>query len=315
MRAGSGAGRLIRIVLSAGTLCLPSLAAGQAPPSPGGAPLDRSVFRYARRIPPGEPGLVSLRLDVAALAHSHLSDIRVVDRQGVQVPYVLEDDPEPLEVALPPLKPADGKEIASGVSQLGGRGRSVYAVTLPAAKMPPCRLRLDTRARVFERELNLLAKVTDTRRRDAGRWETVAWSTWRHTDPDRETPPLMLDLPTLDSTDARLVVDEGDNQPLPLEKPRLALHTRRLRFVRETGDALTLVYGAAGLGQPRYDLALLEARLRQEPAAPITADPEATAPSPTGPPRATAIFWVVFVAAIAVLGGLIVRLLSQANGK
>ena len=86
--------------------------------------------------------------------------------------------------------------------------------------------------------------------------------------------PLVLDLPSLDSTDVRLVVDEGDNQPLPLEPPALEVRTWRLRFVRGTGAELWLVYGRRDLGAPRYDLALLRDQLKDAAASEVTAEPE-----------------------------------------
>ena len=60
-----------------------------------GAPIDTGGFRYQRPIPEGPAQLVVLPLDAAALAHSqgpprHFADVRIVDEQNLQVPYVLE---------------------------------------------------------------------------------------------------------------------------------------------------------------------------------------------------------------------------------
>jgi hypothetical protein len=292
-------------------LAVPSASAAQAPaaaPS-AGARVDRVTFAYQRRIPRGAPGVARLRLDLAALSHSRLADIRLVSADGFQVPYLLEDDPDALRVTLPALTAVADPELSGRVSQLGGRHRSVYALALPLAKMPPCHLLLDTRARVFERGLSLLSRNDNPRGREPRRWETRAWETWRHSNPDEAAAPLVLTLPSIDSTDARVIVDEGDNQPLPLEPPVLEVRTCRLRFVRETGAELWLVYGRRDLGAPRYDLALLGYKLREEAATEVTAEPEPAADQRDEGRHSSPLFWGVLIAAVVALLALLVRLL------
>ena len=86
----------------------------EQPPAPAvaapGAPLDPSRFRYQRPLAPGDPGLVTLPLDAAALAHSQgpsrsFADVRVVDANNAQVPYLLERRDERLSLDLE-LRPA-----------------------------------------------------------------------------------------------------------------------------------------------------------------------------------------------------------------
>jgi hypothetical protein len=282
--------------------------------SPGGASIDRRSFRYQRRIPAGEPGVATLRLDLAAVTHSRIADLRIVTSEGFQVPYLLEGDPSPLRVDLPVPSPVTDPEAANDVSQRGGRHRSVYALALPLKSMPACSLHLETRERVFEREVSVLAKEEDARKRDAGRWQTRAWGTWRHTDPDSPAAPLVLDLPSVATTDARLVVDEGDNRPLPLDRAWLDMRTARLRFVREGSQELRLMYGRADLGPPRYDLALIEPRLRAENAVEVTAEPETDVEGPATD-RATTIFWAALIAAVVVLVIVLARLLRLKDGE
>ncbi len=62
-------------------------------------------------------------------------------------------------------------------------------------------------------------------------------------------------------TELVLVVDEGDNAPLPLTKARLLLPSYRLRFFHAGGTPLRLVYGRDDLQPPQYDLALLAPRV------------------------------------------------------
>jgi hypothetical protein len=49
-----------------------------------------------------------------------------------------------------------------------------------------------------------------------------------------------------------LVVDEGDNTPLPVTAARL-LPAHRLRFFRERNAPLRFVYGNVNMTPPRYD--------------------------------------------------------------
>lgn len=288
---------------------------GAGAQAPAGAPvagprIDLAAFAHQRRIPAGARGLSTLRLDVAALAHSRLSDIRLVSSAGRQVPYLLDPDPEPLRITLPPLVPAPHDDVAERVSQLRGRNRSAYRLPLPAEPLPACRLVLVTPARVFERGVTVLSREP-ARRGDRDRWQTRAWEVWRHADPGQGAPPLVLDLPAVAAADARLIVDEGDNPPLPIEAPTIELNTWRLRFVRETGDALWLAYGRPDLAAPRYDLALLDSLLKAEPAVEVQAEAERPPVREGARSSATVLFWAALVAAVIALLALLVRLLTQ----
>jgi hypothetical protein len=301
--------RLAVLAAAVTTWGLDGLAQAPSGAASAGARIDRATFHYQRRIPAGAPGVASLRLDLGALAHSRLADLRLVSADGFQVPYLLEDDPEPLRVNLPPLVVVSERELARSPRRPGGPNRTVYAVSLPFPSMPPCHLVIETPARVFERELSLIARNDSPRSRNQGRWTTESWGTWRHTDPDRAAPPLILQVPPLESTDVRLVLDEGDNQPLPLGQPALETRTWQLRFVRESGAALWLAYGRRDLEAPQYDLALLRGRLKDAAANEVTAEPEQEPGEDAVPRRSTPLFWAVLVLAVLGLVALVVRLL------
>jgi len=284
----------------------------------GGASIDRTSFAHQRRIPPGVTGVATLRLDLSALAHSRLADIRLVTGDGFQVPYVLEADDEPLRVPLAPLVAVDAPDVAARLSQRQGRSRSVYEIVFPVAGMPPCDLVLDTNARVFEREVSLLVKNGRRGGRTTGDWETAAWASWRHADPDTPAAPLVLPLPHLPapgSAPGRLVVDEGDNQALPIGTPTIVLRTYRLRFMRESPAEIWLVYGKAGLTAPQYDLALLDARLRTSDARVVTAEDERPAAGLEADGRSRAVFWGVLIAAVLALLAVVARLLMTQPGR
>jgi hypothetical protein len=298
----------VAAVVTVGTGVSLRARAQDAPPASRGALIDRRSFQFERRIPPGPSGISWLRLDLAALAHSHVGDVRLVDADGFQVAYLLEEDPEPLRVSLPAPRVIDEPEVGRSVSQQGGRHRTVYALSLPLANLPPCRLVIETPARVFEREVSVLAKSDDPRQRDAGRWRSRAWGSWRHSNPNSPAPALVLDLPG-GGADVRLVVDEGDNRPLPIGRAAIETRTWRLRFVRDTPAELWLVYGRKDLDSPRYDLSLRQSMLRSEAAQEVAAEAERPGAAAAPQARATTIFWAAFIASLLAITYLLVRLL------
>ena len=310
---------LLLVACAAPGLGGPPFAWAQSPaPTIGGARIDRASFEHQRRIPPGATGVSMLRLDLAALADSRLADIRLATADGFQVPYVLEADEEPLRVALAPLVAVDEPDVAARLSQRQGRSRSVYEIVFPEAGMPPCDLVLETNARVFEREVSLLVRSDRRRERTAGDWETAAWASWRHADPDTPPAPLVLHLPDLPlpgSAAGRLVVDEGDNQALPIATPRIELRTYRLRFMRESPGEMWLLYGKAGLTAPQYDLALLAARLRTPEVHEVTPEAERPASGLEVDGRSRAVFWGVLIAAVLALLAVVARLLIAQPGR
>lgn len=264
-----------------------------------GAPLDPQRFRESRPVPGEQPGLTSLLLDAAVLAGSPgLADLRIADSQGRQIPYLVERRDEPLSL---PLALGERSEKA---------GASLYRLELPHAALPEARLVLTTTARVFERRVLLLG--TDPEHRRSGREPLVlADGFWRHADPESAAPALVLAVPVLRQTAFELVVEEGDNAPLPLAPPRLLLPTVRVRFFHP-GGGLRLLYGQPGLAAPRYDLGLLAPRLLGEAAREIALAP------PTGPAAAAGrdalprkAFWGVLGLAVVALLLLLGRLLRE----
>ncbi|RPJ71618.1 MAG: hypothetical protein EHM24_11825 [Acidobacteria bacterium] len=305
-RAAALAAAWLILIASAAS---PVDAVGQDAGAPLGAPIDLSTFRVRRTIPPGPPGLTALTLDPSALAHSRIVDVRVATADGRQVPYLIERLDQPLAVTLPALRKAGGDEPR--LPPAGGGARSVYRLHMPGAGLPPSQLILQTSAPVFDRSIQIVASPQGNGRksRDVTAW-TVVSARWRHANPGNVPPPLTLDLPRLGSEEAWLVVNEGDNQPLPLAEPRLLLPAYRLRFVRPTEAPLLLLYGRDDLDAPRYDLALLAPRLLETEAREVRAAPEAPAPA-GGAQFTTRLFWGALVLAVAVLLILVVRLVRQ----
>lgn len=302
-----------------------------APSTPfpnAGAALDPTAFKYTRPVEytleGGREGggLVALALDAHALAHSRgantrFADVRVLDGSNQQVPYLLERRNEPLSVDLT-IKPASSSQAQALKVAPGSRQRSVYVLTLPETNLPSATLILETSARVFQRTVRIgVDRPPDRHRRDAY-FDVRAAETWRHADEQTPARPLALRLDTMPESEILVVVDEGDNAPLPITAARLLLPSYRLRFY--LGGPLRLVYGRDDLQPPQYDLALLAPRVMGARASEIAAAPAATAASAARPSFASPqTFWIVLTGAVLILLALIVKLIrgqgeQQAGG-
>jgi hypothetical protein len=220
-----------------------------------GARLDPSAFRVARPIRDAGPGMSALALDTDALARSsELSDVRIVDGENRQIPYVVERRSEPVLT-----------DVAIGARSQREGNVSIYSLRLPYPSFPSgAKLVLTTSASIFERTVELRDAS------DEGRDPRVFGSaTWRHTDPGRLSPPLTFDLPRSVARNLELRIVDGDNAPLSITGAQLVLPAVALRFVHP-GSPLTLLYGNAEVRAPRYDLALIAPRLLREPARELT---------------------------------------------
>ncbi len=285
-----------------------------------GAALDATAFRFSRAVEfspeAGETavGLFALPLDAHALAHtrgpaSRFADVRLLDGSSQQIPYLLERRNEPLSVDLA-VKPAADSQAQGLKMPAGSRQRSVYVVALPYANLPSSSLVLETSARVFQRKVTIgVDRQPDRNRRDAY-FEVRAAESWRHADDQTPARPLLLRVETMPDTQLFLIVEEGDNAPLPITKARLLLPSYRLRFFHAGNALLRLTYGRDDLQPPQYDLALLAPRVMgaraTEVGAATTASAAQSSPASFASPRT---FWVVLTGAVLVLLALIVRLI------
>lgn len=262
---------------------------------PGGAPIDRDAFRYSRPIPQSR-GLTTLVLDADVLSRSSdLADVRIVDQRGIQVPYLVERRDEPLALDL--IVPA--REQGEGTT-------SVYRFALPFDTLPNgTRLVLTTIARVFERPVTLRRAADERRAREA---EVLTTETWRSSEPTAVPPPLTFDVPLRGVRQLELVVDEGDNAPLPISSAQLLLPSQALRFYHP-GTPLELVYGNGRMAPPRYDLALLAPRLFGEAAREITLGASKTAAQPERQLQKR-LFWIVIAVAVLALLVILARLIG-----
>ncbi|MEW6363808.1 MAG: DUF3999 family protein [Acidobacteriota bacterium] len=279
-----------------------------------GAELEVQKFEYSRTIPEGRPGLTSLQLDAAVLAHgdtvqSELGDIRIVDSGGRQVPYLLERRGEPLTLPLHvPQRTVDKKEGGAGTM-------SRYLLDFPYETLPECTLVLKTTARVFDRWVSVQAERHPVDTREEPWVETLAQGQWIHAAEERAAPAMALALKAPRTARLIVLVDEGDNSPLPIKSAEILLPAYRLRFFYGAGARLSLYYGQPGLRPPRYDLALLAPRLMGAQAHELALSPETVVPKPPSTaPMQKKLFWGALVAVAVVLLLLLVRLLVRPGG-
>ena len=280
-----------------------------------GAPLDAGGFQHQRRLLEGPAQLVVLPLDAAVLAHSqgpqrNFADVRIVDEQNLQVPYVLEPRTARLTMEVP------FRRVVPKVRELTRRGsiaRTFYSITLPYENLPQPVLTLETSEQIFLRSIELGAQRPADRRHRNDWFESFVRTSWQHANPRSTPPPLEVPFPRSRGRELLLIVEEGDNQPLPISGARLLLPGWQLRFFRPAGP-LRLVYGRADLAEPRYDVAMLTPSAMSGTARETAAVPEAVAITPTEmvSPR---MFWIGLSAAVVLLLALIARLLSRAGRR
>jgi hypothetical protein len=291
-----------------------------APAAPASAPEPGSVletggFAHVREISGAPAGLVTLQLDASALANSRgpagrFADVRVLNGSNRQIPYLLERRGEPLEV---PLSIGRVGSKAAELETAPGQHRSVYRVSLLHEGLPPATLVLDSPGRVFQRNVQIgFERPPDRRHRDT--WFDVRSTTvWRHADQETPALPLSIRLDGAGPRDVLVVIDEGDNAPLPISGARLLLPSYRLRFYHPRDASLRLAYGRDDLEAPEYDLALLAQQVMGAAAREASAVPEAAtdgdSSAPIIPPWT---FWTLLGVAVVVLIAMIGRLARSA---
>jgi hypothetical protein len=255
---------------------------------------DREAWLVARPVPVAPRGLAVLLLDAHVLARSsELRDVRIIDAQKRQVPYIVEKRAEPLVVRVTPVRVESAPRM------------SVYRIAPPYSALPRgTKLVLKTSARVFERNVTLRRAADDRRSRASSQIET---KTWRASDPELLPPALTFD--DVPAEALELAIEEGDNEPLPIASAELLLPAAALRF-HHPGTPLFLLYGNREAHAPQYDLALLAPRLFGETARELTLSPASGAPQAKAEDdRERKFFWIAIAVTAVLLLALLARLL------
>lgn len=264
--------------------------------------LSPASFRYERNIPATKPGLTALWLDIAVLAHSPtLGDLRILNAENQQVPYILERRDEPMVLDLPVPTKLDSKSS----------GRTRYAIPLPYTTLPAGTLVLRTTSGgVFSRTVTILGEesLRDPR---AVPDRPLASGRWDHKKSHTAVLPLSIPLSRLDNINGLIVtVNDGDNAPLAITSAQLHLPSYRLRFFTTAGMKIRLCYGMPQLSAPKYDLAIQAPTLLKASANEIRLEPEESVSVATSSTQKY-IFWALLGCSVLAMIAIAIRLIRK----
>jgi Protein of unknown function (DUF3999)/F5/8 type C domain len=281
-----------------------------------GAGIDVARWRFARSfVVSGAEDLYSFTLAPADLGRMQrdLSDLRLVDQDEHQLPYILEHAAAEERVALG-LGPDAGPAARGAAAQAS---RYLLSVPAPAGArdfvLPLESVRLDVEQPFFARAARVLGDAGHGRRRER---EALLLTTTLKRSPGQTTP---VELP-LDGTPRRLLrleIDEGDDRPLVLTAAWGVLRVPRVTFKVKPGT-YRLLLGNDEAQAPRYDLTVLTREILALSAAPIELEPlsdnrayrrRAADYFRNAPP--TVLLWGALLAAVLGLVFMTARLLRQ----
>lgn len=281
-------------------LALPARAEEALPQQPA-AEIDPAPFAFTQplTVPPAPAGVARLSLgpEVLAAARADLADVRVVDAASRQWPYVLRTEVGRAELGL-------RVELSRGE-----RGRSRYLLALPVAPAAVDAVALTVDRAYFDRPFRLLGELADP-------GESTTLATGRLTR-KAGAEPITVAFPRARVRSLALVVDDGDEAPLPLSVARASLPLAELRLLAPPG-AYTLLVGDPEAGPPRYEIVRLRDRIVAAEAPPCVAG--ALVPSrrhAAGLPREgrraleQVALWGVLGLAVVALAGLTLRMSRQ----
>lgn len=267
-----------------------------------GAPVDAARLEWRRPIvvPQAPNGLARLVLAAGDLARARpdLADVRVVDAEGRQWPFLVDRGLPPMRIGLftEPTQPRDG--------------RSRWTIRPQDGPLPLGRIELGIDAPFFHRPYRLL--TTDAN----GAERVLAQGELRR---DAQRPePTTLALPGVPVTTMTLEVDDGDDAPLNVQRAWADVPTAALLLAAPAGE-YALLLGDPDASAPRYELASVRDVVTAMAAAPVDAKAivknpafSATARVASGDLPKQALVWTVLVGAVVLLGVLTLRATRKA---
>jgi hypothetical protein len=273
---------------------------GEAPALPAvarGASIEAKGFKTEQPIVlPAKGPVAYFDLDRGA---GPLRDVRIVDQNGAQVPYIVETEPRRTRIQL-----AFRVERAAGVTSLHIDGIEQDEGHLEA-------IELEIAApEYFERDVLVFEQLFDPRGKTHSRQIGSA-----HFVKAADRPPRPFRLAIAETRGPQLTVQIADRDNLPLAVTSLSAERsrRRVNFVFNPGDELRLLSGNDAAAAPQYDLTLVAAKVLSSPA-------EAAALGPSRPIVAArkptpGWFWLFVLAAALILLFALGRTLSQNPNK
>lgn len=251
------------------------------------------------RVEDSPEGLTRLRLPpaVLALAQTELADVRVVDGEGRQWPYL--------------RAPHEERDVVAGSAEAPSVGdrRSTYVITPPVSRARVDALVLYTEAPYLSRPYVVRGIDDDGRRVELTRGTL-------HRAPD-EASPLEITLHGVRVSRLELEIEDGNDAPIELGRVELSIPSPSLFLAAPRGDYRLLV-GDAEAAAPDYEIArAADLVLSVQAADGEVGAPEAN-PAHVTPPwyesaeLSTWIVWAVLLLAVIVLGLVTLRLARAA---
>lgn len=237
----------------------------------------------------GPEGLVRIDLspEIQSTARRDLGDLRLMDGDRRQIPYVTVDTDDVWDWGELPFERREEGQ------------RSYLELNLPVGNIQLGAVELATEAEHFERTVEV-AQVTggriDTLR--AVQWRDVEWGGMLRVNVQEPVADKLV-----------VVIDNGDNPPLPVSSIR-ASRAGRAVVAHLPADGATLLFGDPKRSAPDYDLASFRWELRDRDLEVATVGPiQERKPEPASMFDRGLVFAGVVVMALGLLGLTLVLLL------
>jgi hypothetical protein len=267
-----------------------------------GATIDERMYEYRRplSIVPAPEGLSRLRLTAedVAVARADLADVRIVDSDGSQWPYLIK-------------RHAGTTSVPLSLTEQDRDGRvSVYRFEPSVAPLPLNSMTFDAKAAYFDRPYELLVTDEEGSERSAARG--------RLRKDGRNPKPVSISFDATRVSALELRIEDGDDAPLTLGPVSAQLSLAEVFLVAREGDYHLLI-GHPDDETPRYELervrdVVLAVKASSLASGPLEKNPRFSARSRLAPGSTwlhKGIVWAVLLATVAILGGLTLRVARQ----
>jgi hypothetical protein len=268
-----------------------------------GRPFDPRAhrFSFAVDVPASREGLarIPLTAEVFASAREDLGDLRVVDGDGAQWPYLI----------VPNDHPVDVEATVTRIESPDGVATSRYRIAISPSPLPIVALELDVRDAFVQRDFVLVA------RRDGEIVERLSGPFV--VAPDRPSRSIAITLAGNLVDAIEVDVQDGDENPVRIARARLSVSARDLFLVAPEGR-YALLAGARNVEAPVYDLQraralVLVAEREDASLGPREDNGRFEPPSAWSASRASDYaVWIAVIAAVLILGVLTFRLARTA---
>jgi hypothetical protein len=269
------------------------------------AGIDERVYSHRRKlaIDPSVEGLSRLRLAPEDVAQSRadLADLRLVDADSQQWPYLMKRDARSQNAELVVRDSSSSKR------------KTTYELAPPVAPLRIDQLTFKSEAPFFDRAYRLVAIDQDGRKRELARGRLVKRA--------RSPQPVRIAFERQPTHALELIVEDGDDAPLRFDSVESRVWLPELFLVAPKGDYALLI-GNPDAQRPRYELERVRNVVLAVSSNPVTVGPLAqnrrysltarlgAGDGTTGLVRSAAV-WAVLLLAVAVLAVLTFRIARQ----